>query len=141
MASRDNSEFTSTIEEFIRSKSNDIISYDKFSIFEKVNSIYMITHNVLNDYIVELKRLALTVALTDEQFDKYQYKPKLLAYDIYGTPELYFVILAINDMCDVKQFSKRKIKMIKVDKLQEVLSYIYQSQSNILNLNNTNIMG
>ena len=136
----DSPEYTNTIEDFIRSGSSNKISYDKFSIFEKVDSLYLITHNVLDDYIRELKQLAKTVNLGDS-LDKYIYKPKLLSYDVYGTPELYFVILALNDMCDAKQFNKQKIKMLKVDKMEEVLSYIYQSQSHILDLNNTKIQG
>lgn len=123
------SDKTSTIEAFIESSEYESISYNALSLFEKFDDeIYMITHNVLNDYIEELEDLSVTVTLTDEEYNKYLYKPKLLSYDVYGTTELYFVIMIINRICNVKEFNFKKLKMLKLSTLESSISAIYNSE-------------
>ena len=79
------------------------------------------------------KRLKLT---QDQQFT-YHYKPKLLCYDIYGNPELYFIILLINDMADVKEFTKPTVKMLRKSDMSELLTLIYNAEKKaIANYNN-----
>jgi hypothetical protein len=85
--------------------------------------------NVVNDYITELRNACVTVELTQEQQWAYFYKPKMLCYDIYGNPELYFVILLLNDMADVKEFTKPKIKMLRKDHMSILMGYIFNAES------------
>ena len=133
------SEYTYSVEQFIASEDTTLISYNKLSIFEKIDMNYMITHNVLNDYIDELKKASSEYILDDLLYLKYKQKPKLLAYDCYGSTEMYFIILKLNNMYDVKQFNKRTVRLIKKDKLENILSLISQSQSNILRTNKMKI--
>lgn len=126
-----------TLENFIDTNNRNKISYNKLSLFDKSSdgSKNMISYNILNDYLEELEAIALDVALTDEQYLKYKYKPKLLAYDIYGSQELYFVILYINNIASPKEFDMKKIKMIKTDVLTQALSDIYNSEKELLENN------
>ncbi len=39
---------------------------------------------------------------------KYKYRPKLLSYDIYDNAELYYIILRLNDLYNVKDFNLGK---------------------------------
>ena len=129
---------TYTVEEFISAGESTVITYNNLSYLEKLsdNSIVPI-FNVLQDYIDELLTLSVTVELNDNEYLKYAYKPKLLAYDMYKNPELFFVILLINGICDVKEFTKRKIKMIPVSNMDKVLTYIYNAEKKTIdNYNN-----
>lgn len=119
---------TTTIEEFIDYKSNDIITYNNFCFGNKESEYLKIGRNILNDYMSELKLLAVEVELTDEEYIKYQYKPKLLANDIYGTTESYFVIMALNQICNVKDFNMRRLKLLTKDAMKKVLNYIYNAE-------------
>ena len=74
-----------------------------------------------------------TVQLTDDEFIKYKYRPKILAYDIYGTTDLDFVILAINRISTPKDFVYKKIKMISKRHLNELLTSIYNAEKNLIN--------
>lgn len=123
------SEDTYTVEQFIKANSNIVINYEKLSLIEKMNNIETVTYNLLNDYIDELDSLTVNVVLTDLDYLKYAFKPKLLAYDVYGSVELYFIILFLNNICDVKDFRNRKIKMLKKDDLNAVLSAIYNAET------------
>lgn len=120
---------TTTIAEFIRSGSTVSLDYDRFSFLETMeNGTVVSVLNVINDYIEELRNAAVLVHLDDAEYRKYVYKPKLLCYDIYGNPELYFVILLMNDMADVKEFNKRNVYMLTKDNMSMITSYIFNSE-------------
>lgn len=139
-------EETYTLEDFIElGKEIDDIQYSKFSILSKAvsgvtNPILYSTHNIIYDYEEEFKTLALTVDLTDEEYRKYRLKPKLLAYDVYGSTEIYFVILFLNGMYNIKEFDRRTIKLIKKDIMIELLGAIYNAEQNYI-LNNRSSVG
>ena len=119
---------TTTIEEFIDYKSNDIVTYNNFCFRNNESEYLKIGRNVLTDYMSELKLLAVEVELTDEEYIKYQYKPKLLANDIYGSTESYFVIMILNQICNVKDFNMRRLKLLTKDAMKKVLNYIYNAE-------------
>lgn len=128
-------ELTCTLEGFISYKDFDSnIYYSNLSIFEKSidgNSV-LLSYNVLNDYIDEIMDMTVTVTLTDEEYIKYQYNPKGLAYMLYGSTEYYYIILFVNSMASVKEFNKRKIKLLRPNDLSQILSCIYSSEESFI---------
>ncbi len=124
----------STISEMIENGKSDNLTYYNLSILQKEgNTIYSVD-NVLYDYIDELKHAANTVELTDEEFIKYQYNPELLAKDIYGSEELFFIILLLNNLPvgSSKEFNLRKIKMITAEACLHFLNSIYNKEKEYL---------
>lgn len=125
---------TTTIEEFIEAGRGTKLAYFDLSFADKVaNGNWITVQNVVNDYMDELRNACATVELTQEEQTKYYYKPKLLCSDIYGSPEIYFLILLINDMADVKEFTKPYVKMLRTDHLNEILSAIYNAEKAAIN--------
>lgn len=125
---------TTTIEEFIEAGRGTKLAYFDLSFADKLsNGNWISVLNVVNDYMDELRNASPTVELTVEEQVKYYYKPKLLCSDVYGTPEIYFLILLINDMADVKEFTKPHIKMLRTDHLNEILSSIYNAERAAIN--------
>ena len=129
---------TSTIEEFINSGSGITITYYNLSFNDMLsNGTVVSVHNVVSDYLDELKDAAVYVSLNQDQQFKYMYKPKLLCSDLYGNPELYFIILLLNDMADVKEFTKPVIRMLSKNSMSELLTRIYNAEKQaISNYNN-----
>ena len=120
---------TTTIEEFIESGNGVTLTYFNLSFLDMVsNGSWVALLNAVSDYMDELRNAAVNVELTYEQQLAYFYKPKLLCYDVYGNPELYFIILLMNDMADVKEFTKPVIKMLKKEHLSELMGYIYNAE-------------
>lgn len=120
---------TTTIEEFIESGNGVTLTYFNLSFLDMVsNGTWVAIRNAVSDYMEELRNAAVNVELTYEQQLAYFYKPKLLCYDVYGNPELYFVILLMNDMADVKEFTKPVIKMLKKEHMSELMGYIYNAE-------------
>lgn len=145
MLSTNKVEETYTVEDFIQlGKSLDDIQYSKFAILAKAvanvtNPLIFAEHNVIYDYEEEFKGLSLSVEMSEKEFNKYKYKPKLLAYDLYGATELYFTILFTNGIYDIKDFNRKNIKLIKKEDMLELLEAIYNAEKNYINMNRASI--
>ena len=121
---------TTTIEQFIKSGESVTITYFNMSFLDKVsNGTWVTIKNAISDYMTELTNATVNVSLTHDQQLAYLYKPTLLCYDIYGNPELYYIILLLNDMADVKEFTKPVIKMLKKEYMSKLISYIYNVEA------------
>lgn len=128
-------EKTYTIEEFVDSYNGADINYESTSLIQNINGYTMIAYNIFNDYIDELNELAVYVTLSDEEYNKYLYRPKILAYDLYGSTELFFLILMLNNICNVKEFDFKRLKLLKVEDLEKFISSVYNSERYTLSLN------
>ena len=125
-----------SIEDFINSKQEVYMSYDFMTLYDKIENGIFASYNVLNDYLDDIKNLAVEVTLSDEMFRKYEYKPKLLCYDIYGYKELYFIILVINEMISAKDFRKKKIKMLYVEDMNNLITHLIKAEKDLKDRNN-----
>ena len=119
---------TTTIEDFVIAGQNISISYQNLSFLRTLNNGTSLSIlNVIADYIEEIRNACVNVSLDQAQQFKYFYKPKLLCSDIYGNPELYYIILLINDIVDVKEFTKPVIKMPRKSHMNDIISMIYNA--------------
>ena len=120
---------TYTLDDFIAMQMSDNMTYYNFSIVEVINSVEHLNINLVEEYSSELKSQALQVELTDEEYKKYKYFKDLLAYDIYKSVQLDFVILILNDMFDSKEFTNKIINLVPASVLQQFLNEIYGKES------------
>lgn len=125
----------STIQEFIDMGESNKLTYYNLSITSKVDDMIYSVENVIYDYIDELKGISETVELSDAEMLKYACNPELLAYHIYGSEELAFIILAVNDMPagSGKEFTNRRIKLIPKEVCLYALNTIYNKETNYIN--------
>lgn len=130
---------TSTVEEFIGFKDDDSISYHNLSFRDKYDNIDYPIKNIIDDYIYELMELTQDVTLNETEYLKYRYKPRLLANDIYENPDLDFLILTMNGICNMKEFDMRTIKLVKVNDLQDFLTAIFNANKEDIDTYNTKI--
>lgn len=134
ISSLSNVKKTYTLDDFSAASPSSQLSYYKLSLIEKDpnHNIEYDVYNVLSDYLPELKSMAKSVELSDKEYYTYRYRPKLLADYLYGNGELYFIILWLNDMWNVKDFNSRKIKLISKSDLSETLSKINSSEKSFI---------
>ena len=116
---------TYTLDAFVAMQMSDDMTYYNFSILEVVNSVEHLNINLVEEYSSILKSQALQVELTDEEYKKYKYCPDLLAYDVYGSVQLDFVILILNDIFDPKEFVNKTIRLVPASVLQQFLNEVY----------------
>lgn len=137
-----NSATTSSLEDFISAGNSDALTYSNFSIYhrcDKDENVLLAIDNVLYDYFDELKSLCKNVELTDAELIKYKYKPKLLAYDVYGSTQLYFIIMMINGIYDIKDFKRKRIKLIYKDDLTDFLKQVGTAENAYISKNRTKL--
>lgn len=124
---------TYTLDQYIACKSSDTMCYHNLSFVDVYNNIAYDTYNVLSDYVSEIKsEYCVQVILSDDEALKYMYRPKLLCFDIYGNTELAFIILIINDMCNVKEFVKKKLYMPRKADMSELIKYLINANSSAI---------
>lgn len=90
------------------SHSNFQFKVNDDGVIHSFDTIYSRYHSALRPYIIEME-------LSDDDYNKYYQKPKLLSYDLYGTPELWSGILYINNLVSIANFTKRKVKVFRYD--------------------------
>lgn len=131
--------YTHNYSEFMNTQNNiSSLSFSKFSFQEKNGTINFVVKNILNDYMYELNKLAQVFELSDKEIEKYSYKPKLMCADIYGTTELYYLILKLNNMRGPNEFTNiSRIKLIPKTTLYSALAYIYNAESTNINIYNS----
>jgi hypothetical protein len=125
---RSNPIYSHTLKEFImagKNKNNTIPTYDKLSYQQTEANITYVIKQILDDYLVELKRMSVYIQLSKEELKKYNYNPKRLCADVYGNTEMYYLILLLNGICNVKEFHDiNPIRMIPIEILNEAISSI-----------------
>ena len=119
---------TTTLEDFIEMRSIDEMTYYNFSILEVINGVEHLNHNLIEDYLEELKSACITVDLTLDQYKKYIYFPDLLSYDVYGSVELDFIIMLLNDCIDPKEFDKKTVILPYASVLASFLNTVYSKE-------------
>lgn len=135
-------DMANSIEDFIAAgEDSAIISYYNFSILQveyskdKTLRIDFTIDNLINDYMDVLQEAAKKVKLTDAEKIKYFYNPDLLAYDIYGSTELDFVIMQMNGIIDPKDFDLPTLKLVYKSDLANIMNRIYSAESVYLTAN------
>jgi hypothetical protein len=105
---------THNLSEFLMAgRMEHVTKYGDASFLERDKNILYVVKNVIEDYIPDLKEMALKVVLTDDEYLKYQYNPKRLAYDVYGATELYYIILMLNNIGSIIDFNTKTLLMMK----------------------------
>ncbi len=120
-----------TLQKFMTGKYKNQISYNNLSILETSESkeIFFSIHNLVDDYIDDILPLCEEVHLSQSEIIKYQYRPWLLAYDVYHEQEVYWLILVLNDMPSPNDFEDiETLKLPYVNDLSKILSMIYESE-------------
>lgn len=121
-----------SIQQFINNKPTIGTDYQNMSLVEERGNIqFPVVNLITDDYFDEFKKASVRVELTEDEILKYKYRPKLLAYDIYDNAELYYIILRLNDLYNVKDFNlgKKYLYLIPKAKLKEYLSDVYTQEN------------
>ena len=131
----------SSIQEFIKSKPTISTDYNSMSFRETHSNIsYSICNLITDEYFAELKAMSIDIKLSPDEVMKYRYRPKIMALDLYENAELYYIILRLNDLYNVKDFNldHGHIRLIPKDRLSESLSEIYNANKQAVDTFNSN---
>lgn len=136
---------TPTLELFRQCQSADDPSYGNFSFknewyYQYLNENILLTaYNVISDYLDDIRaEYCFPYEMTDKEFIRYKYRPKLFTYDKYDCLELGPMILMINDMYSVKQFIKKNIIAPNKAAMRLICQRIFNANKEALSYYNNN---
>lgn len=132
---------THTLQEFISISGSLPNKYDHktFCMIEKRNGVDYPVYNVIDDYLEELKEQAILITLSSKERDQYMYNPKLLSDKVYKTTLWYYLILRLNNLCNVHEFTipNKQLLLIPYNTLKTLLSQIYSNEKTAISHYNT----
>ena len=126
---------TYTLEDFVKMQVSDQLTFRNFSTVAVINGVELTDKNLVEDFLPELMKNCITVDLSREEYLKYKYAPDLLAFDVYGSVQLDFIILYMNGIIDPKDFDFKSLKLVRSSILRDFLNHVYGSQRYILENN------
>lgn len=135
---------TYTLSDFIEYGKQDEMTYENYCILRVQNNIRFAEESVLDYYLEELIKICEKITeFTPDEKIRYKYSPDILAYDIYGSTQLDFIILLANNMLDYKDFDfKRKHLLLpRKSVLKQFLSSVYNSEREWIETNRSSIVG
>lgn len=98
---------------------------------ELENSNEIIVFNILKEKYYELLDAnKILIEFDETTYNKYKYKPKLLSYDLYGTIDLWYLLIIINDFKSITDFNKKQIFILSPDKINTIIVKIIEMQDN-----------
>ena len=127
----------STINELISLGKQLKISSETMSIKEIVTN----THNerfivnftsVIDRYYDILLDHTSIVKLTDDEYLRYRYKPKLLSEELYGTQELHSLILRLNHITSVIQFDFTELRVFNTNIIKLINEIMILEEENYM---------
>lgn len=120
-----------TIKDYITQYNNEDVTFSEFFlkqvfVTDTGKKLLVNFENLIIKYMPELKELKVKVSLSNEEYSRYKFNPKLLSFDLYGTTELWFLILEANELHTISQFDSKTIYLFRAD--------IIEKAARILNL-------
>jgi len=125
-----------TLSDFVNDQNIDEMTYRNFSATKKIYNMELVELNMLTLYIDELKSICLKVtSFSENEINRFKYHPDLLAYYLYKSVQLDFVILMCNGMIDPKDFDFKQgfLYLPRPDDLRVFLSAVHNSEKVWLN--------
>lgn len=129
---------TPTLKEFIKAGVNDDMTYRNFAILEVIPcGLELVDHSLIDDYLTELRTVSTTInQISDAERTKYRYCPDMLAYDIYGSTQLDFIVMMVNGVVTPTEFTMRgDLLLPKASVLKEFLSMVYNADNEYIRIN------
>ena len=88
------------------------ISHGKLHLKSKLNisenSIIVNSTSLGNKYWDFILKTTYKTTLTDREFIEYRYQPKKYCYHMFGTTELWSLLLKVNNMTSISEFNTKK---------------------------------
>ena len=107
---------------------------------EGVDIIEYPTNNILYEYLDEIKPVRSVYKMTDEEYLRYQMRPDLFCYDMYGDQDLEWIILALNNILSPADFVKKTVYYISPQYMTKLMSNIINAENNYTIYNRNNYM-
>jgi len=126
------------IKSFISKGIENSLTLDNTNLKTNVNGIIIPVQNILRQkYRGIILQNCIEIELDGATFEIYKYKPKMLSLKLYGTTDLWHMILWLNNMTSVTEFKTKKLLLLDPDAMSTINKIIDREKDN-LNANHEN---
>lgn len=101
------------------------------------NNLIVNSTSLSNKYYDYIIKTVMTLELTNTEYMRYRYQPKLFCYETYGTVELWSLLLKINNITSVSEFNNKKIKVFSASIFNVLNEILVNEDKNILENNDS----
>ena len=127
-----------TLKEYIDEYRIQTFRMDKFFLTEwlynddgKGDFIKVIEENLLAKHTEFLSANKLLIELTDDEWRKYRCNLHRFSYDLYGTTELWFLLLHANELYSESEFNTKRCFVYNVQVLSKLTEILNVEAENI----------
>lgn len=117
---------------------NDRYDINKLTFYTAIEDYGLIIRDtdLFEMYMRVVMQYVQTYSVSDYQMEHYRFRPHLLSLDIYGTPELVWLILSLNDQeCPSKFTLKKTIRLVPAEIIGNLYDTIMTRSTDRLNEN------
>ncbi len=88
------------------------------------NTIQVPLNEIMGEYRYFYSPYLIDIAMNDTEMTLYCYKPKSLSQKLYGTTELWSLLLSINNCLSKVDFNKRNIKVLNPKRIKAFINEV-----------------
>ena len=129
-----------TLDDFKRFGYTESYTIPNSTYFQRYEDLVILKNLAYDKYDKYLSGISYLLELSDDDLNKYRFKPDLLSTELYGTPTLQHLILYINATSEY-DFQSRYVKLIPPDYIDQVYTYIMSHESSHIKANNKIAVG
>lgn len=125
---------TKSITEFLEMGIENSYNLQNISLWVRKENIDIPYTNIFKDkYRQIIFQYCKRISLSNKALDFYKYNPKKVSYTLYGTTDLWHLILWINNMTSITQFNKNDFIIFDSDYLH-ILTDIIETENERLTI-------
>ena len=95
--------------------SNNTLSFKELMVNSNGEKYVVNLNNIIDRYYDILLDHTTIVTLTDDEYERYRFKPKVLSEDLYGTQEFHFLLLRLNHITSILQFDFTELRVFNTN--------------------------
>lgn len=128
------------ITSFILNRLNEPFNIDNVTMFEKVDGVIIpVTPIFFQKYKTTILANSVEITMDEKTFRPYYQSPKKMSYHLYETTSLWYILLWINNMTCVQQFTRGRLKVFNPENLY-ILTEILNTERDTIE-SNRNLLG
>lgn len=104
------------------------------------NKMILLGDSLLDKYRKDLEEITISKRLTSKERIRYHCNPWVLSFDLYGTVEYWGLLVDINNMSSVTEFTRSNIKVFD-STLPDLIESILALEEDSIDLNTESVEG
>ena len=112
-----------TLSDFVRYGKTSSFTIPQVSLVMQDERIVFLDEVVYSKYANLLMQRSSVIDLTTVEYNNYRLDPKKLSTELYGTPNLYHLILFLNNVSEF-EFDLKRIRLLPYSDVENIFKYI-----------------